>query len=339
MSSRVVALLALAVLALGACPRLAPPAGAQAPMTWKIGSVAARENPINDALFELQRALAEKTGGRIKLEVYMSNQLAKGEGAHLEGVQLGSIDLAAVGSAPIGGSFEPLYQALDLPFFWTSREQIWKVMDGPIGQELLRKMETKNLRGFCFGGGWGFRNMMTNKRPIFTPEDMKGQTIRVQESPTYVALMKALGANPVPMPYVEMYLAMKQGTVDGMELPSFSMTADKFQEVTRYYSLTRHSYPPIAFFMNLRKWQALSPDLQKAVDESMRVACQANRRAEVEREKVDFDIMRKAGTQINEVKDPRAFQALMKPVYASVQEKVGKEFLERLTSAARAAAK
>ena len=83
-------------------------------------------------------------------------------------------------------------------------------------------------------------------------------------------MMKALGANPVPMPYVEVYLAMKQGTIDGMELPSFTVTSDKFQEVTKYYSLTRHSYPPIAWFMNLKKYQALPPDLQKAVDESMR---------------------------------------------------------------------
>ena len=148
--------------------------------------------------------------------------------------------MVAIGSAPVGGMFEPLYQALDLPFLWSTREQVWKVMDGPLGQELLKKMESKNLKAFCFGGGWGFRNMMSNKRPIVTPDDMKGQTIRVQESPTYVAFMKALGANPVPMPYVEVYLAMKQGTIDGMELPSFSLTADKFHEVTKYYSLTKH---------------------------------------------------------------------------------------------------
>jgi TRAP-type C4-dicarboxylate transport system substrate-binding protein len=200
-------------------------------------------------------------------------------------------------------------------------------------------MEAKGLRAFCFGGGWGFRNMMSNKRAIFTPDDMQGQTIRVQESPTYISLMKALGANPVPMPYVEVYLAMKQGTIDGMELPSFSLTADKFQEVTKYYSLTRHSYPPIAWFANLKKYQALPADLQKAVDESMRAACDANRRIEVEREKTDFDIMRKAGTQINEVKDIKQFQALMKPVYVSVESKVGKEFMGRLQGAISAAGK
>ena len=291
-----------------------PAATAQAPLQLKAGSGVGPGNPVNDALYDLAKTLDQKSGGRIKLDVVISND----------------------GSAPIGGMFETAYQALDLPFFWTSREQVWKVMDGPIGQELLKRMESKGVKGFCFGGGWGFRNMMVNKRPIVTPEDMRGLTVRVQESPTYVAFMKALGANPVPMPYVEVYLAMKQGTIDGMELPSFTFTSDKFQEVTKYYSLTRHSYPPIAWFMNLKKYQALPADIQKAVDESMRDACQLHRKLEVEKEKNDFDVMKKAGVQINDVKDIRAFQALMKPAYDYVEGQVGKEFMNRLRAAVQA---
>jgi tripartite ATP-independent transporter DctP family solute receptor len=335
MLARLTTLVVATVLAL--VPLAAHPQQPQ--YVWKTGTVNGGTNPANSSMYELQKQLAERTKGRVKLDVYIANQIAKGEGAHLEGVQLGSIDIAATGSAPIGGSFEPLYQALDTPFFWTSREQVWAVMDGPIGQELLKKMEAKGLKGICFGGGWGFRNMMSNKRAIFVPEDMKGQTIRVQESPTYIALMKALGANPVPMPYIEMYLAMKQGTVDGMELPSFSMTADKFEEVTKFYSLTRHSYSPIAYFMNLKKFQALPADIQAATTDAIKATCLAHRKFEVDKEKLDLDVMKKAGVQVNEVKDPKAFQALMKPVYASVQEKVGKEFFDRLSTAAAQAAK
>src|SRR5215831_7244038 len=311
----------------------------QAPIVLKAGTAVGATSPLNDAMVVLDKALQDKSKGRLKMEIHINNSIAKGEGAHLEGAQLGTIDIVAIGSAPIGGMFEPLYQALDLPFLWSSREQIWKVMDGPVGQELLKKMESKGVKGFCFAGGWGFRNMMSNKRAILTPDDMKGQTIRVQESPTYIALMKALGANPVPMPYVEIYLAMKQGTIDGMELPSFTLTADKFHEVTKYYSLTRHAYSPIAYFMNMKRYQALPPDLQKVVDESMRAGCEIHRKFEVEHEKRDFEVMKKAGVQINEVKDAKAFQALMKPVHASVEQKVGKEFMDRLASAAAQAAK
>src|SRR6185369_301489 len=268
-----------------------------APMVWKMGTPTGPDSPINLAAAVLDKTLQEKSKGRMKIELHLGNSIAKGEAAHLEGAQLGTIDIVPIGSAPIGGMFEPLYQALDLPFLWASREQVWKVMDGPFGQELLKKMDSKGVKAFCFGGGWGFRNMMSNKRPITVPEDMKGQTIRVQEYPTYIAMMKGLGANPVPMPYVEVYLAMKQGTIDGMELPSFSLTADKFHEVTKFYSMTRHSYPPIVWFMNMKRYQGLAPDLQKAVDDSMKETCVAHRKIEVEREKLDLDIMRKAGVQ------------------------------------------
>jgi len=328
--------IALALVLLVLAPVVA---WAQAPIQLKAGTGVGPGNPVNDALYDLAKQLDQKTGGKLKLDVVISNGLAKGEAAHLEGAQLGTIDIVPIGSAPIGGMFEPAFQALDLPFFWSSREQVWKVMDGPIGQDLLKRMEAKGVKGFCFGGGWGFRNMMVNKRPITTPEDMRGLTIRVQESPAYVAFMKALGANPVPMPYVEVYLAMKQGTIDGMELPSFTLTSDKFQEVTKYYSLTRHSYPPIAYFMSMKRYQSLSPDLQKTVGEAMQQTCALHRRLEVEREKQDYDVMKKAGTQINEVKDLKAFQALMKPVYASVEQQVGKEFMDRLATAAAQAAK
>ncbi len=316
---------------------LLSPAAAQSPTVLKFGSAAAPGNPMNDGALEFAKVAAAASKGQLKVEVFMNNQLARGEAAHLEGLQLGTIDVATSGSAPIGGIFEPSYQALDLPFFWASRDQVWKVMDGPIGQELLRKMEAKGLKGFCFGGGWGFRNMMSNKRPIHTADDIKGQTIRVQESPTYIGMMKALGANPVPMPFGELYLAMKQGTIDGMELPAFTVVSDKFNEVTKYYSLTQHSYSPIAYFMGMRRYQALSAEQRQAVDEAARAACAAHRRRELEKDRIDLEALKNSGVQVNEVKDLKAFQDRMGPVYQAVTEKVGKDFMDRLTAAARAA--
>src|SRR4029453_3729049 len=141
----------------------APPAPAPASIVWKMGTAIGPDSPPNLAAAVLDKTLQEKSKGRMKIELHIANSLAKGEAAHLEGPQLGTIDIVPIGSAPIGGMFEPLYQALDLPFLWSSREQVWKVMDGPLGQELLKKMEAKGLRAFCFGGGWGFRNMMSNK--------------------------------------------------------------------------------------------------------------------------------------------------------------------------------
>ena len=314
------------------------PASAQSPIVMKFGTAAGPGNPMNDGAFEFAKVAGEASKGRIKVEVYISGQLGKGEAALLEGGQLGTIDLVASGSAPIGGMFEAAYQALDLPFFWASRAQVWKVMDGPVGQELLKKMEAKGLKGFCFGGGWGFRNVMSNKRAIAMPDDLRGQTIRVQESPTYIGMMKALGANPVPMPFGELYLAMKQGTIDGMELPPVTVRSEKFHEVTKYYSLTHHSYPPIGYFTNLKKYQALPADLRQILDQAAKAGCAVHRKMEVDKEQGDLDFIKKAGVQVNEVKDLKAFQDRMGPVYDAVTAKVGKEFMDRLM-AARAAAK
>jgi tripartite ATP-independent transporter DctP family solute receptor len=303
----------------------------------KIATVNAGESPRNLAASEFAKVVAEKSGGRIKGEVYINNQLARGEGATLEGVQIGTIDLAPVGSAPIGGIFEPAFLPLDLPFLWSSREHVWRVMEGPIGQELFKKMEAKGVKGLCWGGGWGFRHMLSNVRAVTVPEDMKGQTVRVQESPIYISMMKELGANAVPMPWGEVYLAMKQGTVDAMELPVVTMISDKFYEVTKYYSLTNHTYPPIAWFTNLKKYQALAPDLRQAVDDAAKVACLKDRQAEVEGEKAGLAEIEKRNVKINEVKDLKAFQARMQPAYDLVAAKVGKEWMDKVTAAVKAA--
>src|ERR1700752_5264591 len=306
---------------------------AEAQIVMKIATVNAGESPRNLAANEFARVLGEKSGGRIKGEVYINNQLARGEGATLEGIQIGTIDIAPVGSAPIGGIFEPGFPPLDLPFLWSSREHVWKVMEGPVGQELFKKMEAKGLKGLCWGGGWGFRPMLWNVRAVTAPEDLKGQTVRVQESPIYVAMMKGLGANPVPMPWGEVYLAMKQGTVDAMELPVVTVISDKFTEVTKFYSLTKHTYPPIAWFTNLRKYNALAPALRQAVNEAAKAACALDRSAEVEVEKAGLAVIEKAGVKINEVKDLKAFQARMQPAYDLVAQKVGKAWMDQVMAA------
>jgi TRAP-type transport system periplasmic protein len=141
----------------------------------------------------------------------------------------------------------------------------------------------------------------------------------------------------VPMPWGEVYLAMKQGTVDGMEIPVVTMVSDKFFEVTKYYSLTKHTYPPISWFMNLKRYQSLAPDLRQAVDEAGRAACALDRKSEVDKEKGELEFIRKSGVQVNEVKDLKPFQDRMGAAYDVVTSKVGKEWMDRVTAAAKAA--
>ena len=324
--------------ALGAFALLTASAGAaRAQTVLKIATGVVGDNPRNQASEEFGKVVAEASKGKYKGEYFFNNVLARGEAAHLEGVQLGTIDITPVGSAPIGGIFEPAFLPLDLPFLFKDQAHAWRVVDGPLGQELLKKMEAKGLKAFCFGGGWGFRNMLSNKRPIVQPDDMKGLTIRVQESPAYVAMMKALGANPVPMPWGEVYLAMKQGTVDGMELPVFVVVSDKFYEVTKYYSLTQHTYPPVVWFAQLRKYNALSAEDKKAWDTAAAAACKKDRDAEIEKGKQDLEVLKKHGVQVNEVASIDAFRQKMAPAYDTVGEKVGKAWMDKVLAAVKAA--
>jgi TRAP-type transport system periplasmic protein len=307
----------------------------QAQVVMKVATVNAGDNPRNVAANEFGKQLSAKSGGKIKGEVYLNNQLAKGEAAMLEATQLGTIDISPVGAAPIGGIFEPAYLPLSLPFLWPSRQHVWKAMDGPLGAELTKKMEAKNLKVLCFGGGWGYRNVMSTKRAIKSPADMKGMTIRVQQSPVYIGMMKNLGANPVPMPWSETFLALKQGTVDAMEAPAVSIVSDKYHEIGKYYSLTKHSYEPITWFASKKKYDALSADLKKTVDAVAKDICALDRKAELDSEAADLELIRKAGVQITDIADTRPFRDMMGPVYQEVGAKVGKEWLDRVLQAAK----
>ena len=304
-------------------------------MVMKVATVNAGDNPRNVAANEMGKQLGLKSGGKIKGEVYLNNQLAKGEAGMLEATQLGTIDISPVGAAPIGGIFEPAYLPLSLPFLWPSRQHVWKAMDGPLGAELAKKMEAKGLKVLCFGGGWGYRNVMSNKRPIKSPADMRGVTIRVQQSPVYIGMMKQLGANPVPMPWSEVFLALKQGTVDAMEAPAVSIVSDKYHEIGKYYSLTKHTYEPITWFTNLRNYSALPADLKKALDAASKDACALDRKAELDSEAGDLETIRKAGVQVNDIADTKPFRDMMGPVYQEVGAKVGKEWLDKVLDAAK----
>ena len=312
---------------------------AQTPITLKLATIVGVDNPFSTSALKFKEIAETKSGGRLKIEVYPAGQLAKNETAMLEGMQLGTIDIGAIATPSIGGKWDAKFLAPDVPFLWQSREHIWKVVDGPVGRDLLKRLEPLGAHGFCFGGGYGFRNVLSNKRAIQTPDDLKGQTIRVPPIPTLVELFKAFGANPVPMQWGEVYLALKQGTIDGLELPATTMVSDKFHEITKYYSVTRHSYPPAAWMMASAKYNSLTPDLKKVIDDTMTLACAKHREDEIRHEGEALAAMKAKGVQVNEVRDLKPFQERARPVYKYLEERVGKELFDRVLAEARAAAK
>jgi len=317
---------------------LAGPAPAQV-VTLKLATIVGNDNPFTTSAYKFKEIAEAKSGGRLKVEVYPAGQLTKNEIVAIEGMQIGTVDIAAVSLPSAGGKFDPRLLAPDVPFLYQSREHVWRVMDGPVGQEMLKYFDPLGAKGFCYGGGFGFRGVLSNKRAVFVPDDLKGQTIRVPPIPTLVEVFKQFGANPVPMIWGEVYMAVRQGTVDGLELPVTTAVSDKFHEISKYYSKTLHSYPAAAWLMAKAKYDGLPADLKKVIDETMTASCAQHRQDELKAEVEGLAIMKAKGVQINDVKDLRLFQERAQPVWKFLEQKAGKELVDRVIAEARAAAK
>ena len=327
-----------AALAIIALLGLVSPSPAQV-VTLKLATIVGNDNPFTTAAYKFKEIAEAKSGGRIKVEVYPAGQLAKNEIVQIEGMQLGTVDVAAVSLPSAGGKFDPKMLASDVPFLYQNREHVWRVMDGPVGKELIKHFEPLGAKGFCYGGGFGFRGVLSNKKAVFVPDDLKGQTIRVPPIPTLVEVFKQFGANPVPMIWGEVYMAVRQGTVDGLELPVTTAVSDKFHEITKYYSKTLHSYPAAVWMMAKPKYDGLPADLKKVVDETMAASCAQHRQDEVKAEVEGLALMKAKGMQVNDVKDIRLFQERAQPVWKFLEQKAGKELVDRVIAEARATAK
>jgi tripartite ATP-independent transporter DctP family solute receptor len=317
---------------------LVSPSPAQV-VTLKLATIVGNDNPFTTAAYKFKEIAEAKSGGKLKIEVYPAGQLTKNEIVAIEGMQLGTVDIAAVSLPSAGGKFDPKLLAPDVPFLYQNREHVWRVMDGPVGKELMKHFEPLGAKGFCYGGGFGFRGVLSNKKAVMVPDDLKGQTIRVPPIPTLVEVFKQFGANPVPMIWGEVYMAVRQGTVDGLELPVTTAVSDKFHEITKYYSKTQHSYPPAAWLMAKAKYEGLPADLKKVIDETMTASCAQHRQDEVKAEVEGLAAMKAKGMQVNDVKDLKLFQERAQPVWKFLEQKAGKELVDRVIAEARATAK
>src|SRR6185503_8800746 len=144
---------------------LGSPALAQV-VTLKVATIVGNDNPFTTSAYKFKEVAEAKSGGRIKVEVYPAGQLTKNEIVQIEGMQLGTVDVAAVSLPSAGGKFDPKMLASDVPFLYQNREHAWRVMDGPVGQEVMKRFEALGAKPFCYGGGWGFRGVLSNKRAV-----------------------------------------------------------------------------------------------------------------------------------------------------------------------------
>jgi len=221
----------------------------------------------------------------------------------------------------------------DFPFLFATPQEADAVTDGPFGKKLLDKLQAKNLVGL---GYWelGFRNLTNSKKPITKAEDIAGLKIRVIQSPIYIDLFNALGANAVPMPFPELYTAMEQKAVDGQENPFSTILSSKFAEVQKYLTVTRHMYNPQAVIVSKKFWDSLNPADQKALTDAMAEATTFQRGVSRVQANVALDDLKKAGMQVSEFSPAELdkLRAKVKPVVEKHSEKVGAETVQEVYS-------
>lgn len=259
------------------------------------------------------------------IEIHPNAELGD-ERTLLEGMQFGTIDMGVITNGPVS-NFSPEIAVLELPFLFSSNEEAYRIMDGPIGQELLNNLSKVGLKGLAYAER-GFRNLTNSKREVLTPADLQGLKIRVMENPVYIDTFKSLGANAVPMAWTEALTAMQQGTIDGQENPVNVIYSFKLAETQKFMTFTRHTYAPALFVMSQNLFASLDADTQKLFKESAQAAAEHERNWNLEKESEQLAAIKELGMNISET-DLAPFQEAVAPVYAKYGEKFGK-YLEAI---------
>ncbi|MBP2233635.1 tripartite ATP-independent transporter DctP family solute receptor [Sinorhizobium kostiense] len=268
--------------------------------------------PTVEAVKHMGKLLEEKTGGRLGIEVFHSAQLGE-EKDTIEQTQFGVIDMNRVSLGPFNNIIEET-QVASLPYIFRSVEHMHKVMDGPIGQEILAAFEAHDLVGLAFYDG-GSRSFYNSQKPIKSVEDLKGMKFRVMQSDMFVDMVGALGANATPMPYGEVYSSIQTGVIDGAENNWPSYDSSGHFEVAKHYTLDQHLIVPEVLVMSKKTWDSLSPEDQAAVREAAKASVPYMRDLWAQQEKKSEEKIRAAGVEVVSDIDKGPFIEAMKPVY------------------------
>ncbi|WP_027037270.1 TRAP transporter substrate-binding protein [Mesorhizobium ciceri] len=267
--------------------------------------------PTVDAVKYMGELIKERTKGAYSVEVYHSAQLGE-EKDTIEQTQAGVLDLNRVSMGPFNG-IVPETAVPSLPYMFRSVEHMRHVMDGPIGEQILKAFEVHNLVGLAFYDS-GARSFYNTKKDIASISDLKGMKFRVIQSDVFVDMVNALGANATPMAYGEVYSALQTGVIDGAENNWPSFESAKHFEVAKHYTLDQHQIVPEVLVMSKASWDKLTPEDQAIVRQAAKDSVVKMRELWDAQEKKSRDIVEKAGVKVSEI-DKQPLIDAMKPVY------------------------
>ena len=275
------------------------------------GTTTPDAHPYNLGLVKMGELINEKTNGAVKLDVFGNSQLG-GERDLIEGLQLGSVQVTCVSTAPLSG-FTDMFLVFDLPFIFETTEQARAVMDSEVGEQILHSVDEQGLVGLAWFEN-GFRNVTNNVKPVTVPDDLKGIKIRTMENPIHMAAFKIMGADPTPMALGDVFTALQQGTIDAEENPVPIVETNKFYEVQKYISMTGHLFSPAPVFIGKDYFESLPAEYQDAIKEAADEATPYQREQIDEQNVSGLESLKSNGMEANEV-EKAPFQDATKSVY------------------------
>ncbi len=300
------------------------------PIIIKFSHVVAVDTPKGQAAERFKKLAEERTKGKVQVEVYPNSQLYKDK-EEMEALQLGAVQMLAPSLAKFGPLGAREFEVFDLPYIFDSYEELHKVTQGPIGQSLLKKLDSKGIVGLAYWDN-GFKVMSANK-PLHMPADFRGLKMRIQSSKVLDSEMRALGANPQVMAFSEVYQALQTGVVDGTENPPSNLYTQKMHEVQKFVTVSNHGYLGYAVIVNKKFWDDLPADIRKTLEGALQDATKyANDVAKKDNEDA-LEAVRKSGkTQIIQLtpEERKAWKKALVKVHQEHADKIGKDLIESI---------
>lgn len=286
----------------------------------------ATQNPVGHPIELGMKKFAEivqaKSGGKIKVNLFPGGQLGSDQ-ANVTALQGGTLEMVSLNSGILASVAKEM-TIVDFPFLFANAKEADAVMDGPVGKKLHAKLEEKGIVGLAF---WelGFRNITNSKRAINTVADIDGLKIRVIPNPINVDWVKALGANPTPMPFPEVYGGLESKAIDGQENPLTVIAANKFWEVQKYLAITNHQYNPQSVIFSKKVWDTLSASEKKILEDAALEAAKYQREQSRALMATALDNIKKGGMAVTELSpaEMAKFREKVKPVIAKHSATVG----------------
>ena len=295
------------------------PSAFAAKFNLKLGHAVNTTDGQHAAAVKMAELVKQRTNGDVEITIYPANQLGN-DAAMINGARGGTIDIVSSGASNYNGIVTNT-AAMELPFVFRSAQHAYTVLDGPVGTGVLNELAPHGLKGLAYWEN-GWRAFTNNKRPVKTPDDLKGLKIRSTPNPYHIQAFKLLGMNPSPMPIAELYTALETGTFDAQEHPINVTWSSKFYEVQKHLTVSNHVYSPLILAMNKAKFDSLPANVQQIVVDAAREAAKYQRDLNAQNAGKVVAELKKAGMQVVENVDMAPFQKI-------VSESIAKTFAEK----------